>query len=235
MKKLAIGLAFALTFLSVSLAQAQTVKKKKHVPPDTAAVTVVQAPKPASWTGPYIGLFGSYTASGKITMGYNGTSGTDSNLGGFGGGIQAGYDTQLENAVIGAAVELNMSGANDSYSGTVAGYSYSDSYTMPTTWVARGRLGFLTSDNMLIYLTGGLAYGSRKASLTISNVNFNDTENQTGYLIGGGLEYRLTSNTSAFAEYRYYGFNSANYTIATLPLSIQDNENEVRLGLNYRF
>jgi len=236
MKKLSIGIAVTAFVLSGTVASATPVKKQKpEAIQPSVTISAVETPKPASWTGSYIGAYGAYTPRGSVTIGYSGVSATDNNLSGFGGGVQAGYDYQMGTSVAGAAIEVNASGASDSYSGTISGVSISDSYTMPTTWVARGRLGLVASDNMLIYATAGYAYGQRKGSLTIASVNYNDTENQSGYLVGGGLEYRLTPNTSAFAEYRYYNFNSTSYTFGTTSFSLNDSENEIRLGVNYRF
>ena len=236
MKKFIVGFAITAIVLSGTAASALPIKKKKsEVIQPSVIVSAVEAPKLASWTGGYIGAFGAYTTNSTVTIGYSGVNYPDSNLTGLGGGVQAGYDYQMETSVVGAAVEFNASGANDSWSGTISGTSVSDSYTMPTTWVARGRLGLLASDKTLIYATAGYAYGQRKASITIGGTNYNDTENQSGYLVGGGLEYRITPQLSAFAEYRYYGFNAANYTLGAATFSIKDSENEVRLGVNYRF
>jgi len=131
----------------------------------------------------------------------------------------------------------------------------------------RGRVGFLASPNLLIYATGGYAYGERNERSDISlqlqtgagsfvTLPFGTTiggrRSVDGYVIGGGLEYALSSQWSVKAEALYYdlgrhttttNFNSlTSFTtppalFTTTSVTRRVNEEGVigRVGLNYRF
>jgi outer membrane immunogenic protein len=102
----------------------------------------------------------------------------------------------------------------------------------------RGRLGWLFTPTLLVYGTGGFAYGgltlnsmslvyndpysglltgTGASHLTpaIGGVNFSNT--QTGWTAGGGLEWMFMPNWSAKVEYLYYdlGTVTQNYALAT--------------------
>ena len=83
----------------------------------------------------------------------------------------------------------------------------------------RGRLGYLVMPTLLVYGTGGLAYGG--VSLNITNFqswidptgagynavvagNGSYANTQVGWTAGGGLEWMFMQNWSAKVEYLYY-------------------------------
>jgi outer membrane immunogenic protein len=92
----------------------------------------------------------------------------------------------------------------------------------------RGRLGALAAPTLLVYGTGGLAYGEAKASTTISQtascifgtvgspcpgaggqtVSYGSTgsfsEPRAGWTLGGGLEWMFAPHWTFKAEYLYY-------------------------------
>jgi outer membrane immunogenic protein len=82
----------------------------------------------------------------------------------------------------------------------------------------RGRLGWLATPNMLVYGTGGLAYGGVKASTRVVqslNGGFGGvdlvpsavlgvSQTRTGWTAGGGLEFMIAPQWSAKVEYMYY-------------------------------
>ena len=88
---------------------------------------------------------------------------------------------------------------------------------------ARLRLGFAW-DRMLLYATGGLAYGGVDA-YTHVNIVSNDYagpeylidyagsyhKNRIGYTIGGGLEWAFANNWTAKAEFLYVDLGSFDY------------------------
>lgn len=98
----------------------------------------------------------------------------------------------------------------------------------------RGRLGFLATPTLMIYGTGGLAYGGVNMSLlNFQSTNFNFSigggpkqtifagviagyqsysNTQVGWTAGGGAEWMFMPNWSAKVEYLYYdlGNSSAN-------------------------
>ena len=104
------------------------------------------APGQFNWSGPYAGLNAGYEW-GKVTN-------SSINPSGFAGGGQAGYNWQSSQFVFGGETDIQFSGADD----TFAPYKFSN----PWFGTLRGRAG-IALDNILLYATGGLAYGDLKA------------------------------------------------------------------------
>lgn len=94
----------------------------------------------------------------------------------------------------------------------------------------RGRLGWLATDNFLLYGTGGLAYGRVHTSANLislpgangATTTFafdcttatcfvgNTSQTLTGYTAGGGVAYAISPNVSLFAEYLYINLGHIN-------------------------
>jgi outer membrane immunogenic protein len=157
---------------------------------------------------------------------------TGNNVGFIGGG-QIGYNYQFYNSLV-AGIEADIqgvasSGASRSASRVipVVGSTIGDSFTgvqsargnLDFLGTVRGRLGWLAMPNLLLYGTGGLAYGGvslRTTSTVYSSgpnpdylaipasggVNFTNT--QVGWTAGGGVEWMFMPNWSVKAEYLYY-------------------------------
>jgi outer membrane immunogenic protein len=134
--------------------------------------------------------------------------------------------------------------------------TYTTSVEQRLKWFAtlRGRVGFTPIDKLLLFGTGGLAFGRidysgdihRTAIILNFDVPASTSITKTGWTIGAGAEYALANKWSVKGEYLYYdlggetltGFqtprpliltvNSASYTFAT-------RGSLVRVGLNYKF
>jgi outer membrane immunogenic protein len=211
-------------------------------------------------------------------------SGNNSNNGGFIGGGQIGYNWQFYNSLV-AGLEADIQGVASSSGGRTlirsiginsaptAPHAGSEIYTGITSargnlqyiGTVRGRLGWLFTPTLLLYGTGGLAYGgvtlNTATSVTSSGspwadaqpvsfggVNFSNT--QVGWTAGGGLEWMFFPNWSAKVEYLYYdlGTVTQNFSIvASDPVAptgsavfggqarARINGNIVRAGVNYHF
>lgn len=133
----------------------------------------------------------------------------------FGGRL--GYDRQFGRMVVGGLIDVSRTDVVDSvtaFSVTPAFYSF----TRELSYVAglRGRLG-VTAGRMLIYGTGGGAWGQVEQDFTTSNtVNTftsaddaddddgeGDGERIFGYQAGGGIEFLLTDRWSLGGEYLF--------------------------------
>jgi outer membrane immunogenic protein len=100
---------------------------------------------------------------------------------------------------------------------------------------ARGRIGFLPINNLLLYATGGLAYGRVSANVGLNSptpgvggLGFsflcntgggagatncfigNASRTATGGAVGGGAEYALSNNVAVKAEYLYINLGHGN-------------------------
>jgi opacity protein-like surface antigen len=130
---------------------------------------------------------------------------------------------------------------------------------------ARGRFGYAVMPNLLLYATGGLAFGGANESASFGQnlapsllagdtAKGNVFENRVGWTAGAGVEYALTPNLSAKLEYLYYDLGSITLTNANVsPVALQGllfgfqrvadatkvstkfDGHAVRVGLNYRF
>ena len=190
-------------------------------------------------------------------------------MSGFIGGGQIGYNYQLNNFVLG--LEADIDGATGRGSSSVV--LSNDIFIFPQAtqssqsldWLGtlRGRFGWTPVDRLLIYATGGLAFGQSTASFSEYNVVafppvgvYVSSKRNVGWTVGGGLEYALPgefSNWSIKVEYIYYdlGYSTGttyysnqyqdpatgNYFPESSSLSgkVLHNGNIVRAGLNYKF
>jgi outer membrane immunogenic protein len=177
---------------------------------------------PYNWTGVYVGInggggWGNSNFSGVLAPSSFGTSG------GLVGGT-LGYNYQAGAAVFGLETDLDWS--NIKGSGACAGLTCSNNNTWLGT--ARGRIGYAFA-NFLPYVTGGLAYGDVKNSVSGFGSN---TTTKAGYAIGGGLEAALSGPWSAKIEYLYADLGRASAPLGT---NARFDASTVRAGLNYRF
>ncbi|GAC1339831.1 MAG: porin family protein [Beijerinckiaceae bacterium] len=153
---------------------------------------------------------------------------------GFIGGGQLGYNWQFNSFVAGIEADFQGIASNNNNANTngliavvpnvnfpgfpvvQSAYSFQKLNYLGTV---RGRLGFLATPALLLYATGGLAYGGVSGSTGIvqdvavcagagtdcrgsSLGAFSRT--RLGYTLGGGLEWMFLPNWSVKAEYMYY-------------------------------
>jgi len=187
--------------------------------------------------------------------------------GAFVGGLQAGANYQTGNIVVG--VEADVSWTNLDADGTYISTGGPGAFGCPTgthctRWdisseiqalgTIRGRLGFSTG-NVLVYGTGGLAWGlvdTKQATthnpggVEADGARTSGDGNHIGYAIGGGGEYKISSNVSIKAEYLYIDLGDADYNLkgTVAPGNptpwAESFEQDIqlhtfRVGLNYAF
>ena len=121
------------------------------------------------------------------------------------------------------------------------------SYTQAIDWFGtlRGRLGWAHGP-VLVYATGGLAYGHIKTDEVVNTIPFltgvttmgSFSQTKIGWTAGAGVEGHLFGNWTAKAEYLYVNLGKLNCGISCGAL-VTDNvsftTNIVRAGVNYRF
>jgi outer membrane immunogenic protein len=237
------------------------------------------------WTGFYVGISGGYsrgTSSNTYTIaGFAPeTSTTQMNGGVFGG--QLGYNWQpARNFVIGVEADLQGTWQNGtdnpaSVTSTIVSPNCNLGGTLgscPVTntvgvdeklrWfgTARARLGFVPWDNVMFYVTGGLAFGEVEWNATTTNAaagtsatlfgsvpstntainSATATGTHTGWTVGGGSEWVLSGPWTAKLEYLFVDLGTFGNTytaggvVPTVVESSHVRDNIVRIGLNYRF
>ena len=167
-----------------------------------------------NWNGFYVGANLGYQWGSVTNWGGGSPSG-------IAGGGQLGYNWHFHPEwVLGVEADLQGSAA----SGTFAAYKFSN----PWFGTLRGRAGY-TMSNVLIYLTGGLAYGGGRVEFA----GMNELQSHLGWTIGGGVEVGLTPNWSAKAEYLYVRLDDRSYVLTGVNNGFSSGV--FRLGVNYRF
>jgi len=211
----------------------------QRVSTNSAAITDFSL-GPASFAG-----FASLGATGAVPA---------RNVAGFIGGGQVGFNYQFSAGGFGSAwvggLEADFQGAASSSSARTAANVvgpfpfFSAGETITTTigsnqnldflGTVRGRIGFLGTPSLMIYGSGGLAYGGVTATTRIAQTN-NDcalfpgdcipplaftsgrlSETRTGWTLGGGVEWMFMPNWSAKIEYLYYDLGRAGWSTGLL-------------------
>jgi len=244
---------------------------------------VYTAPAGPTWSGFYLGVNGGYgwhdrTASvtpddpGIATLGpFIGRSPPiDFKTSGLLGGLQLGYNWQFYQNWV-AGIETDLDYANVKGNGSVtylAGGAnpFNSAADEKIKWFGtlRARLGYLPMNNLLVYGTGGLAYGKVEQNVSIANpsplitfVGVNGTcspastcysgsssRTAIGWTAGLGVEYAFMNNWTLKAEYLYVDLGSKDFTAnlanGSGSSSLTANFGQTllhvaRIGVNYRF
>ncbi|MCK1391272.1 outer membrane protein [Bradyrhizobium sp. 1] len=218
--------------------------------------TPVMAPA-YNWTGFYGGLnvgyafndpTATFTANDIVSNSIIGNLGTAAapvayDVKGVLGGAQAGYNWQVSpNWLIGLEADFQGSDIKGSAATpyAVIGRPGQIEAQQNVEWFGtlRARAGLLATNKLLVYGTGGLAYGSvREDSILSNTIGFTavaggtvsavcaasvacytgpTTKILTGYTVGGGFEYAAWQNVSLKAEYLYVNLGSSNI-VSTAP------------------
>jgi outer membrane immunogenic protein len=158
--------------------------------------------------------------SGPIGAGLSNTSNVDGWIGGF----QAGYNWQQGSWLFGIEADIQASGERgDQFLSFVIpafvaplaqGVTPATTVTIAAEhklkWFGtlRGRLGVLPTDRFVLYVTGGLAYGELESNYLVGlgalgPVAVGSKTTKAGYVVGAGAEGALWGNWTAKAEYLY--------------------------------
>jgi outer membrane immunogenic protein len=257
-----IGISALLIAAPLSTASAADMPLKAPPPP----------PAPVySWTGFYVGANGGYgwdhrtvsyspndpPANFLLTTGLPPPGPTSFNSNGGLGGLQAGYNWQLNPKwLLGLEADFDWSGIKGNGisifqqipAGVVGGPSNIQA-NQDINWFGtmRARLGFLPANNTLIYATAGLAYGHTSEQLTLNGAGFangpqfgwqcssgpvppplpvtkcfvgSSSRTETGWTIGGGLEYApWNNNLTLKVEYLYINLGGDTTNLVALSSS----------------
>jgi outer membrane immunogenic protein len=262
MKNTAIGIAFIAALIGSPAWAADIPLKAPPLPPPT-------------WTGWYAGVNVGYgwgrgedTVTGLPFAVPPATAFNvqifdfDHNPNGWLGGVQLGYNWQMNNFVAGVETDIDPAGMKGSGSfsplslvapaGPFPGTFQTGQEQIQWFGTLRGRLGFLPNNNLLLYGTGGLAYGQVKISelectapSCAPGLNFtgSQTDWRAGWTAGAGAEWAIAPKWTLKAEYLHFDLGSttffANSTPVIPPFTSQNvvktSGDIVRAGVNYRF
>jgi outer membrane immunogenic protein len=197
--------------------------------PRKAYGPVIPAPV-MTWTGFYAGLNAGYGwASVENTAG-----GGSSDLNGFVGGGQIGYNWQINSIVLGLEGDFQGSLQKKSDDVTILGTTFTIDQKIPWFATARARLGYAMGPWM-IYATGGAAWVNYKLQVSALGAEASDNTTKTAWTVGGGFEWMFVPNWSAKLEYLYFDTGDTTATLFGTTFNARAKENLVRLGVNYHF
>jgi outer membrane immunogenic protein len=220
-KSIAMGAAIAVFgFVNSAIAADMPAKAPVYKAPAVVAVT--------NWNGFYIGgHVGAGSSSGDLqadylpfpAFGLNPTM-TSLSKSGLLGGIQAGYNWMFAPRwLIGAEADYTWTGINASKSAIPANLAGVPVPAQPTSWTrnlkwlasARARLGYTVAPDVLVYATGGAAWGGSSYNSNFVNGAPGSNEwmgpfskTSSGYVIGGGAEWMFASHWLLRGEYLFY-------------------------------
>jgi opacity protein-like surface antigen len=250
--------------------------------PAVAGSPIFKGPQVAAapispWRGFYVGINSGYTWANDTNtnftyMGQGGfaslwsAGGLPSNVTlnsqGFIGGVQVGYNYPVYEKVI-AGLEADLQGLTvgnsntNTWQGSPATYLQA-ARNQHSLGTVRGRVGYLATPTMLLYATGGLAYGENNLNATYFSPLLKPilyqggswlgtTDLSTGFTAGVGAEWMFLPRWSLKAEYLYYDLGTANtanfgpvfYTsgkaLSTAGYSAPFDGHIIRAGVNYHF
>ena len=243
----AAALALATTSSSLALA-ADPVLYEPAPAPIMSPVSVYD------WTGFYAGVnagFGGGTFRHPLAI--NGTEFLSVNVtsSGFMLGGQVGYNMQFENLLAGVEADLqwtNIRGQLDLTVPAVVAPPGGDlALGTEVEWfgTVRARLGYTPVDRMMIYGTGGFAYGGMRSYARgtggFAGLDASARSLRWGWTVGAGAEYAFTDALSLKTEYLYTDLGRSNITTFdlgggdTLTFDRRVNFHTVRTGLNFHF
>jgi outer membrane immunogenic protein len=241
---------------------------------DLPARTYTKAPvyvEPAfNWSGFYVGgnigySWGRSSNTAELSNFATGaplfmaTSRNDVN--GVIGGAQFGYNWQMSNWVVGFEADLQGSGEKGSTTficdACSPGGNITSELSQNLNWFGtiRGRAGILVTPTILLYGTGGLAYGEVDTGGSATGTNINGApvsvffpgvnSTRVGWTAGAGIEGRISGNWTLKLEYLYMdlgtvsggpfasGIASGRFLSLGSSYSSHFTDNMVRVGFNY--
>ncbi len=225
-----------------------------------------------NWSGFHIGLNGGYgfsdrgdavsgaNAIGALVVATGAVSSPNPNAKGFIGGAQIGYDHQFGSWVYGLEADFQGSALQGSDSRVLSAAPLGAPFSLTTNgasnleWYGtiRGKVGFTPVDRLLLFVTGGGAYGKITDSTSIvlgapapigTSVVAGMSDTKFGYVVGVGAEYGIARNLTIFTKYEYLDFGShtdaMNAVVAKTPVNFMANQRDdfhtIKFGVDYKF
>lgn len=210
-----------------------------------------------SWSGFYLGAnvgygTGRMSTDATVTAGGLGTSvDLGTNVKGFVGGGQLGYNWQMGQFVFGIEADMNFSGQKGSNSVAciaIAGCLLTVDSKIKSFETVRGRFGYTVFDRSMVYFTAGWARLSTSTTTTatvagVTATVLDSSNSNNGWAVGGGYEQMIWDHWSYKLEYLYMSATNsiASVTIpavlggGTVSASGKVTDNLFRVGLNYHF
>ena len=172
-------------------------------------------PTPKSgWGGAYVG--GDLGISGRKM--FSGDKGVAL-------GVHGGYNVDLDSGVVGGELEISHQGNAEM---RVPSGTLKDRYRV----AAKAKAGIgINSNQTLLYGTAGVAMSDYGGKGGVSGPD----GWKPGYLVGAGVEQKLTDNLSARLEYNYVGTSDVRSSVGGVQSKTDLHDQTLKAGVNYKF
>jgi outer membrane immunogenic protein len=258
MKKLFLATTALVALIAVPAGAADMAVKAPYIPPP---------PSCAQFGGFYVGGnvgwgYGDHTFRSLDTIGGRfedrtlGPIEVSRSVNGWEAGIQGGYNWQSHCTLFGVEADYQWTNIDHDFTrtGRLGNLTVAGSVNLQGFGTVRARTGIIV-DNVLLYLTGGLAYANTERSVElIWNPNpalnqgpFTDEKTRWGWTMGFGTEWKFASNWSFKSEVLYARFETdessrtcgVNLCGGAAPTTVRFEHDSSawvsRIGVNYYF
>lgn len=202
-----------------------------------------------NWTGAYVGVQNSYLGvvaeSGEFAPGLIRYDRSDVGSDGFTVGGLVGYNFQFSNnLVLGGEADISLASAD---SDDQPLFRISDGALLPgnemgleTNWTAsiRARMGY-AFDRIMPYATGGVAFINYDASFDFPLTGpLSHGATDTGWTVGGGVDYALADHVIVKVEYRFSDFGEKTFPTPGFPDNptyVDVQTHDAKFAVSYKF
>ena len=183
---------------------------------------------PYNWSGFYIGAnFGGAWTNGSLNIPGNNFYGGITE---FIGGVQAGYNFQAGHLLFGVEGDIDWASFNH------PALPFPTLGSVSHRWMstAAGRVG-LVNDRWLVFAKLGGGWVQSDATVNVpGSPSWNGSHTNSGWLIGGGIEYGFKAHWTVKLEYDYLALS--NWNSATVPtVGMNRDVQMIKAGINYKF
>lgn len=214
---------------------------------EPATAVVSYSPNRQNWEGFYAGIHAGYTWGDADGLARWGNAASDYEYFAYGtrgaeGGLHAGYNHQLDNAIVGLSTIVGLEADISASEITGAGHSTANMvHSTLVDWITtvRLRLGF-AAKNTMFYVAGGPALTHVETTQRMPNAVPSYTQHEKwklGWTIGGGVEQAITPKLSLRLDYRYIDLGKMSYDNSAIVMAERTkiDSHSVRAGVSFKF
>lgn len=212
----------------------------------------------ADWAGGYAGLSLGYSFGGDDEVGFDFYEGddlefrntdlTNVKVKGFTGDLHAGYRWQRGSWVFGPelAIEGGSVDAKEGLTVTAPDEFKTDgTIESSVNYIASlvFKTGYAVNPQTLIYGTAGVTHGDFDYKIATPDDSSRESYSANGYVLGLGVERKVSDRMSVFAEYQYRDFGNTDVTFndpdptsdASIVSKATPTHQNLKVGINFRF
>ncbi|MDO5704779.1 MAG: outer membrane beta-barrel protein [Paracoccus sp. (in: a-proteobacteria)] len=225
-----------------------------YTPPVIEAPVVIAPSEQVAtplWAGAYVGGALGYAFNGDdrvgmetVAAGSATPAGESLDVSGAAGTLALGYRWQRNKFVYGPELTVDFGGVEDDYANAENGSTFDDGGKSEVNHIISLKFkgGSLVNEQTLVYGLAGVAYGDFTYTQGTGDGAQSVDYDATRYVIGAGVERKVSERLSVFGEWNYYNFgktdvffpasddsDSGVQTVAT------PEHHLIKIGLNYQF